>query len=132
MARIPGAAISPRGPSPLRDPVDSQLNPTNSTMNLTLLLSTFVTVFLAELGDKTQLATVAISGTSDRPLAVFLGSSSALVLASLLGAVAGGSLSAIIPADWIQLSASIGFLVIGLRLLWPKLNTESGVLPEQD
>ncbi|EAR18865.1 TMEM165/GDT1 family protein [Synechococcus sp. W2B2] len=101
-------------------------------MNLTLLLSTFVTVFLAELGDKTQLATVAISGTSDRPLAVFLGSSSALVIASLIGAVAGGSLSAIIPADWIQLSASIGFLVIGLRLLWPKLNTESGVLPEQD
>ena len=35
-------------------------------------------------------------------------------------------------ADWIQLSASIGFLVIGLRLLWPKLNTESGVLREQD
>ena len=101
-------------------------------MNLTLLLSTFVTVFLAELGDKSQLATVAISGTSDRPLAVFLGSSSALVIASLIGAVAGGSLSAIIPADWIQLSASIGFLVIGLRLLWPKLNTESGVLPEQD
>ena len=49
-------------------------------MNLALLLSTFATVFLAELGDKTQLATVAISGTSNRPLAVFLGSSSALVL----------------------------------------------------
>ena len=61
-------------------------------MNLTLLLSTFATVFLAELGDKTQLATVAISGTSNRPLAVFLGSSSALVLASLIGAIAGGSL----------------------------------------
>ena len=55
-------------------------------MNLTLLLSTFATVFLAELGDKTQLATVAISGTSNRPLAVFIGSSSALVLASLIGA----------------------------------------------
>ena len=51
-------------------------------MDLALLLSTFVTVFLAELGDKTQLATVALSGTSDRPFAVFLGSSSALVLAT--------------------------------------------------
>ncbi|MBL6801241.1 uncharacterized membrane protein (UPF0016) [Synechococcus sp. PROS-7-1] len=101
-------------------------------MNLTLLLSTFVTVFLAELGDKTQLATVAISGTSDRPLAVFLGSSSALVIASLIGAVAGGSLSAIIPADWLQLLASVGFLVIGLKLLWPMLKTESNVIPEQD
>ena len=101
-------------------------------MNLTLLLSTFVTVFLAELGDKTQLATVAISGTSDRPLAVFLGSSSALVIASLIGAVAGGSLSAIIPADWLQLLASVGFLVIGLKLLWPMLKTESSIIPERD
>lgn len=101
-------------------------------MNITLLLSTFVTVFLAELGDKTQLATVAISGTSDRPLAVFLGSSSALVIASLIGAVAGGSLSAVIPADWLQLLASIGFLVIGLRLLWPMLKMDGGIIPEQD
>ena len=101
-------------------------------MNLTLLLSTFVTVFLAELGDKTQLATIAISGTSDRPLAVFLGSSSALVIASLIGAVAGGSLSAVIPADWLQLLASIGFLVIGLRLLWPMLKMDGGIIPEQD
>ena len=101
-------------------------------MNITLLLSTFVTVFLAELGDKTQLATVAISGTSDRPLAVFLGSSSALVIASLIGAVSGGSLSAVIPADWLQLLASIGFLVIGLRLLWPMLKTDGSIIPEQD
>ena len=41
-------------------------------MDFPLLISTFLTVFLAELGDKTQLATVAISGTSNRPLAVFL------------------------------------------------------------
>ena len=90
-------------------------------MDLALLLSTFVTVFLAELGDKTQLATVALSGTSDRPFAVFLGSSSALVLASLLGALAGGSMASMIPADLLQLAASIGFLVIGTRLLWPVL-----------
>ena len=50
-------------------------------MVLSLLLSTFITVFIAELGDKTQLATLTISGTSNKPLAVFLGSSSALVFA---------------------------------------------------
>ena len=90
-------------------------------MDFPLLLSTFFTVFLAELGDKTQLATVAISGTSNRPLAVFLGSSSALVLASLLGAFAGGSVATVIPSDLLQLVASLGFLVIGGRLLVPLL-----------
>lgn len=94
-------------------------------MDITLLLSTFVTVFLAELGDKTQLATVAISGTSNRPVAVFIGSASALVLASLIGAIAGGSMASVIPADLLQLLASIGFLVIGLRLLWPLLRNAS-------
>ena len=86
-------------------------------MDLTLLISTFLTVFLAELGDKTQLATVALSGTSNRPLAVFLGSSSALVLASLLGALAGGSVASIVPTEILQLLAAVGFLIIGTRLL---------------
>lgn len=84
---------------------------------LALLLSTFATVFLAELGDKTQLAIVSISGTSSRPWAVFAGSSCALVLASLVGAAAGGSLSTVIPTDALQLAASLGFLIIGFRLI---------------
>jgi putative Ca2+/H+ antiporter (TMEM165/GDT1 family) len=86
-------------------------------MDLPLLASTFATVFLAELGDKTQLAIVTISGTSSRPGAVFAGSSAALVLASLLGAAAGGSLSAVIPTNALQLAASTGFLVLGIRLI---------------
>ena len=94
-------------------------------MDFPLLVSTFFTVFLAELGDKTQLATVALSGTSNRPLAVFLGSSSALVLASLIGALAGGSIAAVIRTDVLQLLASIGFLVIGGRLLWPLVSRDA-------
>ena len=86
-------------------------------MQLPLLASTFVTVFLAELGDKTQLAIVTISGTSSRSGAVFAGSAAALVLASLLGAGAGGSLASVISPDVLQLAASVGFLVIGGRLL---------------
>ncbi|MFM7393960.1 MAG: TMEM165/GDT1 family protein [Cyanobium sp.] len=84
---------------------------------LALLASTFATVFLAELGDKTQLAIVSISGTSTRPGAVFAGSAAALVLASLVGAAAGGSLSSVIPTDALQLAASVGFLIIGTRLI---------------
>ena len=86
-------------------------------MIISLLLSTFLTVFIAELGDKTQLATLTISGTSKRPLAVFLGSSSALVLASLLGALTGGSISNFLPAVLLKTIASITFLIIGIRLL---------------
>ncbi|QNI42295.1 MAG: TMEM165/GDT1 family protein [Synechococcus sp. MED-G133] len=94
-------------------------------MDLSLLISTFLTVFLAELGDKTQLATVALSGTSDRPWAVFVGSSSALVLASLLGAMAGGSIANLIPTEWLQLAAAVGFLIIGSQLLRRSRSDES-------
>jgi putative Ca2+/H+ antiporter (TMEM165/GDT1 family) len=72
---------------------------------LALLGSTFITVFLAELGDKTQLAIVSISGTTSRPGAVFAGSAAALVLAS------------VIPPDALQLLASVGFLILGSRLI---------------
>jgi putative Ca2+/H+ antiporter (TMEM165/GDT1 family) len=56
---------------------------------------------------------------------VFAGSSLALVLASLLGAAAGGSLSSVIGPDVLQLAASVGFLVIGSRLLIKASRPES-------
>ena len=86
-------------------------------MVLSLLLSTFLTVFVAELGDKTQLATLTISGTSNKPFAVFLGSSSALVVASLLGALTGGSISNFLPEVVLKSIASVTFLIIGIKLL---------------
>ena len=86
-------------------------------MILSLLFSTFITVFIAELGDKTQLATLTISGTSSKPLAVFLGSASALVFASLLGALAGGSISNFVPEVYLKSIASLTFFIIGIKLL---------------
>ena len=95
---------------------------------LALILSTFTTIFLAELGDKTQVATVALSGSSKRPLAVFLGSSIALVLASLVGVIAGGAIARLIPDSYLKLLSAIGLLFIGLKLIWPvkseKLSSE--------
>ena len=85
-------------------------------MIVSLLLSTFLTVFIAELGDKTQLATLTISGTSNKPFAVFLGSSFALVLASLLGALTGGSISTFLPEVILKIIASVTFLIIGIRI----------------
>ena len=86
-------------------------------MVLTLLFTTFVTVFLAEMGDKTQLTTITLSSTTNKPLAVFIGSSIALILATLLGALAGGSIANLIPAYLLKLLSGIVFLIIGFNLL---------------
>ncbi len=86
-------------------------------MLLTLLFTTFVTVFLAEMGDKTQLTTITLSSTTNKPLAVFIGSSVALILATLLGALAGGSIANLIPAFLLKLLSGIVFLILGIKLL---------------
>ena len=92
-------------------------------MILSLLLSTFLTIFIAELGDKTQLATLTISGTSNKPLAVFLGSATALIFASLIGALAGGSISNFVPEIILKSIASITFFILGIRLFINSLTT---------
>ena len=86
-------------------------------MILTLIFTTFVTVFIAEIGDKTQLTTITLSSTTNKPLAVFIGSSTALILATLLGALAGGSIANLIPAFILKLLSGIVFLLIGTKLL---------------
>ena len=86
-------------------------------MLITLLFTTFVTVFLAEMGDKTQLTTITLSSTTNKPLAVFIGSSIALILATLLGALAGGSIANLIPGFFLKLLSGIVFLIIGVNLL---------------
>ena len=86
-------------------------------MILTLLFTTFVTVFLAEMGDKTQLTTITLSSTTNKPLAVFIGSSLALISATLLGALAGGSIANLIPGFLLKLLSGIVFLIIGISLL---------------
>ena len=96
-------------------------------MLLTLLLTTFITVFLAEMGDKTQLTTITLSSTTNKPFAVFIGSSLALILATLLGALAGSSIANLIPAFILKLLSGIVFLVIGINLMTQstKENTSS-------
>ena len=86
-------------------------------MLLTLLITTFFTVLLAEMGDKTQLTTITLSSTTNKPLAVFIGSSLALILATLLGALAGNSIANLIPAFILKLLSGIVFLIIGINLM---------------
>ena len=95
-------------------------------MLLTLLITTFFTVFLAEMGDKTQLTTITLSSTTNKPVAVFIGSSIALILATLLGALAGGSIANLIPAFSLKLLSGIVFFFIGINLLTQiKTNTSN-------
>lgn len=92
-------------------------------MDWNLLGLTFVAVFLSELGDKSQIAAIALGGTSHAPKAVFLGTSAALLLASLIGVLIGGSTAEIFPENLVKGLAALGFFILGIRLLWP--NAES-------
>jgi putative Ca2+/H+ antiporter (TMEM165/GDT1 family) len=93
-------------------------------MNWQLLGLTFVTIFLAEIGDKSQLATIALSGGSAAPRWVFVGTASALITASFLGVFLGERLTELLPLDSLQLLAASGFLGLGIRSLWPKKSSK--------
>jgi putative Ca2+/H+ antiporter (TMEM165/GDT1 family) len=80
----------------------------------------FATVFLAEIGDKSQLAAIALSGSSQSPRAVFVGSITALILASFLGVLAGGSVAYFLPIRMLKALAAIGFVLMALKLLWSR------------
>jgi putative Ca2+/H+ antiporter (TMEM165/GDT1 family) len=79
---------------------------------------TFATVFIAEIGDKSQLAAIAIGGSSKHPKAVFFGSVAALLLASAIGVLAGGSITVLFPPRILKGLAALGFLIMAGRLLW--------------
>ena len=78
----------------------------------------FATVFVAELGDKTQLATMLYAADREvSKLTVFLGASLALVLASGIGVIAGSLLSEYISEKVLHYVAGVGFIVIGIWTL---------------
>ncbi len=81
----------------------------------------FLTLFLAELGDKTQLAVITMTAKTDSKLSVFLGASAALVLVTLLGVLFGGVLTQFIPTEWLQRIVALTFIVIGVLMLLGKL-----------
>ena len=79
-------------------------------------LSTAVTVFLAELGDKTQLAALLLAAESGRPVVVFLGASLALICSSLVGVVLGRWLSRLMEPQQLERAAGILMVALGLWL----------------
>ncbi|MGP1372182.1 MAG: TMEM165/GDT1 family protein [Almyronema sp.] len=93
-------------------------------MDWNLLSLSFVAVFLSELGDKSQFAAIALSGSSRFPKAVFLGTAAALLLASLIGVLLGEGTAQLLPTRWVKLAAAVGFGIMAIRLLWPTADTE--------
>ncbi len=83
---------------------------------LSVFLSTATTVFLAELGDKTQLAALLLSAESGRPAVVFVGASLALISSSLVGVVLGRWLSRLMAPQQLERGAGILMVVLGLWL----------------
>ncbi len=94
-------------------------------MDWHLLGLSFVTVFLSELGDKSQLAAIALGGQSSSPRAVFFGTATALILTSLLGVIAGEWMAQLLPVRLVKLVAAVGFAILGIRLLWSKGDTQT-------
>ena len=88
-------------------------------MEYKLLLTVFTAIFIAELGDKTQLATLLFAADRDASkLTVFVGASLALILASALGVLAGTLLAQTINVKLLNYAAGGGFILIGLWTLW--------------
>ena len=84
-------------------------------MDLKLLATVFATVFVAELGDKTQLATLLYA--ADAPsakLTVFAGAAGALVLTSAIGVAAGSFVSQHVSPQALSWVAGLGFIAIGI------------------
>jgi putative Ca2+/H+ antiporter (TMEM165/GDT1 family) len=81
-----------------------------------VFLTTFTTVFLAELGDKTQLAALLLSAESGRPVLVFVGASLALISSSLVGVLLGRWLSRVLPPQQLERLAGILMIALGLWL----------------
>ena len=90
-------------------------------MDWKIIGTAFVTLFLAELGDKTQLAVITMSADTNSKLSVFIGASVALVLVSLLGVLIGGVLSQWVPTEWLQRIVAVAFIAIGVLMLFGKL-----------
>jgi len=81
----------------------------------------FATLFLAEMGDKTQLAVITMTAGTDAKLSVFLGAACALVVVTLIGVIFGGVVAAYIPTEWLQRIVAAAFIVIGVLMLFGKL-----------
>jgi putative Ca2+/H+ antiporter (TMEM165/GDT1 family) len=81
------------------------------------MLTTFSLLFVAELGDKTQLAVFTLVCQHQEPLPIFIGATAALALVTLIGVLFGQGVTQIVPAELLRRGAAIAFVIVGI-LVW--------------
>lgn len=79
--------------------------------------TTFSLVFLAELGDKTQIATMTLASQTPSRMAVFLGAATALVATSALGVLGGDLVARYVSVRWLHRGAGVAMIVLGALML---------------
>lgn len=90
-------------------------------MDFKIFFSTFLLIFLAELGDKTQLAALSLSAEKRTPLSIFLGAMFAFLVSTSIAVFLGTVGSKIIPTAIIQKISAISFIAIGILILFKKI-----------
>jgi putative Ca2+/H+ antiporter (TMEM165/GDT1 family) len=89
-------------------------------MDWRVFLTTFGVIFLAEMGDKTQLAAMTMAAQTKRPWTVLVGSALALTAVSAIGVIVGGVVGEYVPLIWVKRVAALSFIVIGVLILMGK------------
>ena len=95
-------------------------------MNWRTFALAFGTLFLAEMGDKTQLAVFTLVTQYRSPLAVLLGASSALIVVTSIGVLFGGIVERLVPTHYLRLGAGFLFLGIGIYTIWEAIAKMAG------
>jgi Ca2+/H+ antiporter, TMEM165/GDT1 family len=95
----------------------TSLEPQQQSNVWSTFFSTFITIFLAEMGDKTQLATLLLSAQSKSPWIVFLGAGTALIATSLVGVLLGRYLAKVLSPRTLDIAAGMLLMVISILLL---------------
>src|SRR5215813_13857468 len=93
----------------------------NRDMDWRIVVSTFGVIFLAEMGDKTQLAAMTLAAQSQKPWSVLIGAAVGLVVVSAIGVTAGALLTDVLPVAWIKRASAVAFIAVGVLMLLGKL-----------
>jgi len=90
-------------------------------MDWKIIMTTFWAIFIAELGDKTQLAAITMTSKTKLPMSVFIGAVLALATVTLIGVVFGEALVRVVPENIIKKAAAVVFIIIGILIFWGKM-----------